>query len=90
MITTTRQIFVSVGVSFNIKLTEYMFAFGSNEYPSIAEALRLTKTHPTISGISQKRLVFYIGDPAMKLAFPKPDIRLTAVNDVSIDQETDV
>ncbi len=90
LITTTRQIFVSVGVSFNIKLTEKMFAFDSNEYTSIAEALRLTKTDPAISGISQKRLVFFIGDPAMKLALPKSDIRLTAVNDVSIDQETDV
>ncbi|MBT8279811.1 MAG: type IX secretion system sortase PorU [Bacteroidia bacterium] len=90
LITTTRQIFVSVGVAFNIVLEEYLFALGSNDYPSMAEALRLTKNDPTISSIEQRRLVFFIGDPAMNLAFPKPNIRLTEINDVPIDQETDV
>ncbi len=90
LITTTRQIFVTTGVSFNIVLEKYLFAFGSNTYPSMAEALRLTKNDNSISGISQKRLVFFIGDPAMKLAFPKPEIKLTKVNDVPIDQTIDV
>ena len=90
LITTTRQIFVSVGVAFNIVLEEYLFAFGSNDYPSMAEALRLTKNDPRISGIAQRRLVFFIGDPAMKLAFAKPNIVLTEINDVSISGDTDV
>jgi len=90
LITTTRQIFVSVGVAFNIVLEEYLFAFGSNDYPSMAEALRLTKNDQTISGIEQRRLVFFIGDPAMKLAFPKPNIVLTEINDVPITGDTDV
>ncbi|TYB79409.1 type IX secretion system sortase PorU [Bizionia myxarmorum] len=94
LITTTRQIFVSVGISFNIILEEYLFSFNANddydddEYPSMAEALRLTKTNPAISGIGQRRLVFFIGDPAMKLAIPKPSIRLTKVNDVPVNQAT--
>jgi hypothetical protein len=66
-----------------------LFAFGSNDYPSIGEALRLTKVDNNIAGISQKRLVYLIGDPAMKLAIPKPDIRLTKVNDVEITQSID-
>lgn len=90
LITTTRQIFVSVGVAFNVVLEEYLFAFGSNAYPSMAEALRLAKNDQTISGIAQKRLVFFIGDPAMKLAFPKPNIVLTEINDVPITGDTDV
>ena len=90
LITTTRQIFVTTGVSFNIVLEKYLFAFGSNTYPTMAEALRLTKNDNSISGNSQKRLVFFIGDPAMKLAFPKPEIKLTKVNDVAIDQTIDV
>ena len=49
----------------------------------------MTKIDPAISGISQRRLVFFIGDPAMKLAFPKPNIRLTKINDVPIGQATD-
>ncbi len=89
LITTTRQIFVTTGVNFNETLDNYVFAFGSNDYPSIGEALRLTKIDNSIGGSSQKRLVFLIGDPAMKLAFAKPNIRLTRVNDVEITQPID-
>jgi hypothetical protein len=90
LITTTRQIFVSVGVAINVTLDDYLFSFNSNEYPSMAEALRLTKNDPNISGLDQRRLVFFIGDPAMKLAFPKPNIVLTEINDVPITGDTDV
>ncbi len=95
LITTTRQVFVNFGITFNNVLEEYLFSFSDNdsyqdyEYPSMAEALILTKNDPAISGQSQKRLVFFIGDPAMKLAFPKPNIRLTKINDVPIGQATD-
>ncbi|WP_344729371.1 type IX secretion system sortase PorU [Corallibacter vietnamensis] len=96
LITTTRQIFVNVGISFNTTLDEYLFSFSDNddyddyEYPTMAEALRLTKVDPQISGISQRRLVFFIGDPAMKLAFPEPQIRLTHINDNPIGSNSDV
>ncbi|RXJ44465.1 type IX secretion system sortase PorU [Gelidibacter gilvus] len=89
LITTTRQIFVSVGVTFNIQLEKYLFGFGSNDYPTMAEALRLTKIDPSISGIQQRRLVFFIGDPAMKLAFAKPSIQLTKINDIPLGQTND-
>ncbi|TYB74391.1 type IX secretion system sortase PorU [Bizionia saleffrena] len=96
LITTTRQIFLGVGVTFNVKLEEYLFSFsdldtyGDYEYPSMAEALRLTKSDPSISGIGQKHLVFYIGDPALKLAFPEPNVRLTKINDAPVAQNTEV
>ncbi|MGS2726766.1 type IX secretion system sortase PorU [Psychroserpens sp. BH13MA-6] len=86
LITTTRQIFVTVGVSINEKLGEFLFNFGTNESISMAEALRLTKNDPSIVGINQRSLVFYIGDPAMKLAFAKPEVRLTKVNDVNLSE----
>ncbi|MEN3323045.1 type IX secretion system sortase PorU [Mariniflexile soesokkakense] len=95
LITTTRQIFVNFAISFNNLLGQYLFSYSDNdtygdyEYPSMAEALRLTKNNPSIAGQSQNRLIFFIGDPAMKLAFPKPNIRLTKVNDVPIGQSTD-
>ncbi|MHA7843393.1 MAG: type IX secretion system sortase PorU [Winogradskyella sp.] len=89
LMTTTRQIFVNVGESFNEVLDDYLFAYGSNNYLPLGEVLRLTKTDNNIAGISQKRLVFLIGDPAMRLAFPQPDIRLTKVNDVEITQPID-
>ncbi len=73
LITTTRQIFVSVGVNFNLTLENYLFSLNSNSYQTMAEALRLTKNDPVISGSNQRRLVFFIGYPAMKLAIAKPN-----------------
>ena len=55
----------------------------------MAEALRLTKNDSEISNIIQRRLVFFIGDPAMKLAFPKPIIKITSVNDIPINDLTE-
>ncbi|MGJ5643408.1 type IX secretion system sortase PorU [Formosa sp. S-31] len=94
LITTTREIFVSVGIAFNTVLSEYLFAYNGsgstgNTYPSMAEALRLTKTNSSISGTSQRHLVFYIGDPAMKLAIPNPNIRLTQVNGKAVSPTTE-
>ncbi|WP_027138434.1 type IX secretion system sortase PorU [Gaetbulibacter saemankumensis] len=95
LITTTRQIFVNFAISFNNLLGQYLFSYSDDdnfsdyEYPSMAEALRLTKNTSPISFQSQRRLIFFIGDPAMKLAFAKPNIRLTKINDVPIGQSTD-
>ncbi|WP_100612199.1 type IX secretion system sortase PorU [Confluentibacter lentus] len=95
LITTTRQIFVNFAINFNNLLGQYLFSYSDDdnysdfEYPTMAESLRLTKNNPSIASNSQNRLVFFIGDPAMKLAFPKPNIRLTKINDVDITQATD-
>jgi len=89
LITTTRQIFVSVGVNFNLTLENYLFSLNSDNYHTMAEALRLTKNDPSISGSDQRRLVFFIGDPAMKLAIPKPNIRITEINDIPINEFTE-
>ncbi|WP_203258098.1 type IX secretion system sortase PorU [Hyunsoonleella ulvae] len=95
LITTTRQVFVNFGITFNNTLGQYLFSFSDNdsfdddEYPTMAEALRLAKNDPNVGFATQRRLVFYIGDPAMKLAFPKPNIRLTEINDTPIAQSTD-
>ncbi len=86
LITTTRQIFVSVGVNFNLTLENYLFSLDSNSYTSMAESLRLTKIDPSISNSEQRRLVFFIGDPAMKLAIPQPEIIITHINDTPVGE----
>lgn len=90
LITTTRQIYVNVGTSFNKTLSQYLFSYGSNQSISIGEALRRTKNDPAITNQSQRRLVFYIGDPAIKLPIAKPDIRVTKINDEDINISTQV
>jgi hypothetical protein len=81
MVTTTRSIGQGSAEFFNDKLSEYLFSYGSNQYTSIAEALRLAKnSNPS----SSSNVVFYIGDPALMLSIPKPKIRLTKVNDIPV------
>ncbi|GAA4280790.1 type IX secretion system sortase PorU [Gaetbulibacter aestuarii] len=95
LITTTRQVFVTFGINFNKILGQYLFSYSTNdtfgdyEYPTMAEALRLAKNNIGGPNLEQKRLVFFIGDPAMTLAFPKPRVRLTSINDVPVGQATD-
>lgn len=84
LLTTTREINVSLGVDFNQQLVAEIFSFGSNLVESVGENLRQAKN--SISS-ANRRVVFYVGDPAMQLAFAKPDILLTAINDIPVGEE---
>ena len=88
LITTTRRIYVNVGINFNKTLSQYLLSYGSDETISIAEALRRTKNDPMISNQPQRRLVFSIGDPALKLPIADPDIRITKINNEAIASTT--
>jgi hypothetical protein len=83
MVTTVREIGQGGAENFNDKLQEKLFPTGSDNYPSIAEALRQTKFDPSTSDGASK-VVFYLGDPALMLAIPKPKVVLTKVNDMPI------
>lgn len=85
MVTTTRTISVSTGTSFNKFLAPYLFNYDGTD-DSIAEAVRKAKND---LGSPDKRVVFYFGDPAMKLAMPDPQIRLTTINEQPFSQEID-
>ena len=86
MITTIRSIGQFSAENFNDVLARNLFSFGTNQYPSIAEALRISKnSNPN----SSSNVVFYIGDPALMLAIAKPKIRLTKVNEVPVSQPFD-
>ena len=87
MLTTTRSISVSLGVEFNRVIAPHLFGYGENIPVPPAEALRLSKNE---INSSLRRVVFYLGDPAMKLAFPKPRIVLTKLNNQPIAQSTTV
>lgn len=85
MITTTRAISVSDGVSFNRELAPFLFDY-ANDNISVGEAVRLTKN---VLGSNGRRIVFYIGDPALKIPFPRPHVRLTKINDSPVNQYND-
>lgn len=85
LITTTREVFISTGQNFNERLLKILLQF-NNEDLSISESLMAAK-----NGFSsfQKFFIYYLGDPAMKLAIPKPNIQITKMNGLSITQSLD-
>ena len=86
MITTIREISQSVGQDFNNTIAQYLFDYNNTGYTSIAEALRQAKNSGSNTATN---VVFYLGDPALMLAIPKPKIVLTKVNDVPINGPID-
>ncbi|WP_281235427.1 type IX secretion system sortase PorU [Flavobacterium gelatinilyticum] len=83
MLTTIREIGQINAEEFNFILSKNLLSYGSNQYNSIAESLRVSKNErPT----SASNVVTYIGDPALMLAIPRPRINLTKVNDIVISQ----
>ena len=93
LISTTRRIFAQNGISYNDFILNYLFRFGDagidNNYDTVAEALRKAKTDPGFTGATQKRVVFYLGDPALRLSIPQPQVRLTHVNDIPVESTLD-
>ena len=85
LITTTREVFISTGQNFNERLLKILLQF-KDEDLSIAESLTVAK-----NGFSsfQKFFIYYLGDPAMKLAIPKPNVQITKMNGVNISQSLD-
>ncbi len=86
MITTIRTIGQGPAQDFNDKIAQYLFSYGSNNYTTIADALRLSKN---AGSNSSTNVVCYLGDPALMLAIPKPQIVLTKVNGVPISGPID-
>ena len=85
LLATTRQIGQSLGIQLNEEIYDNLFTMENNSYLSIAESLRRSKI---AVGGSNKRVVFYIGDPALKLAIPRPRVVLTKVNGEDINTTT--
>ncbi|RPD99925.1 T9SS C-terminal target domain-containing protein [Aureibaculum marinum] len=88
LITTTREIFINVGQQYNEILTKKLFGFNGEDY-TIAEAMMAMKNDPSAPNSSQRLFVFYLGDPAMKLARSKPNVKLTKINGKDITSATD-
>ncbi len=85
MITTTREVFITAGELFNQQLLRVLLEF-NNEDLSIAESLMKTKNN---SSTFQKFFIYNFGDPAMKLAIPEANVRITKINGKDISQPLD-
>jgi hypothetical protein len=85
MITTTREVFISLGQRFNESLIRVLLEF-ENEDISISESLMIAKNN---ASSTQRFFIYSFGDPAMKLAVPEPSVRITKMNGKEITQSLD-
>ncbi len=85
MVTTSREIYISVGQTFNKTLMEFLLEFDGKKN-TISEALIKTKNRYTTN---QRFFVFFFGDPAMNLAKPDPNIRITKMNGIDVTRKRD-
>ncbi|QNM85790.1 type IX secretion system sortase PorU [Polaribacter pectinis] len=85
MITTTREVFIFTGQRFNEDLIRVLLEFNDEDL-TISESLVKAKNQ---FSSTQKFFIYSFGDPAMKLAIPEPNVRITKMNDVDITQSLD-
>ncbi len=87
LVTTTRSISTGTANVFNDLLAPELFGFGVDVPATPAEAVRIAKNStPNVN----RNVIFYIGDPSMHLAFPKPKIELRSVNGVLLEEFSEV
>ena len=87
MISTTREVYIFYGRNFNKILMPKILGYDGNDN-TIAENLMDSKNEVSPS-LSQRFFIFYLGDPAMKLARPGPSVAITHINGVDISQPRD-
>ncbi|UMB61813.1 type IX secretion system sortase PorU [Lutibacter sp. A80] len=85
LISTTREIYISVGQAFNERLIEPLLKF-NDENLSIAETLMTIKNQ---FSTTQRFFIYSFGDPAMHLSIPEPSIKLSKMNDKDIEESLD-
>ncbi|MDC1520186.1 type IX secretion system sortase PorU, partial [Polaribacter sp.] len=85
MVTTTREVYISVGQNFNQKLMRFILEYDQDDF-TISEALAKTKNE---FSDAQKFFIYFFGDPAMKLAVPEPNVLITKMNGIDISQSID-
>ena len=85
LISTTRQIYISVGQAINEQLMKPLLKF-DNENLTIAESLMTVKNQ---FSTTQRYFIYSFGDPAMQLAVPRASIKLKKMNGKNISQSID-
>ncbi len=89
VITTVRLVYASSNKRLNGDLVKRMFRpMDNGEMPTLGDMLRLTKNDAAITKINNRKFVL-LGDPAMKMHYPKQHIRTLTVNGQNVSEATD-
>jgi len=81
LLTTTRLAFAQSNLTLNKRIYDTLFRAEPDNYPRLGDLIRFSKT-PSNSNI---RNFVLLGDPALKLAFPKYDVLTETINGVPVE-----
>lgn len=91
MLTTTRLVYggISNNIGFSINFFNQVLNEYNGEMPRLGDAIRLTKTLSSLGSNYNNRKFVLLGDPALKLAYPKYNVTTTKLNNVNISLAPD-
>ena len=91
MLTTTRLVYggISNNIGFSINFFKQVLNEYNGEMPRLGDAVRLTKTISSLGSNYNNRKFVLLGDPALKLAYPKYNVTTTKLNNVDISLSPD-
>lgn len=88
LFSTTRLVYASFNEDLNNSIIHQMFTRVNGEYPRLGDIYRLSKTEPV--NLNQNTRNFsLLGDPALKMVYPKYKIEATEMNGAPIIAYTD-
>ncbi|MFI5218519.1 MAG: type IX secretion system sortase PorU [Bacteroidia bacterium] len=86
---TTRLVYSGPNATLNKELINYAFEELNGEMPRLGDIFRLTKRNANVNvGINHRNFTL-LGDPALRLSYPKYDIIATALNNQSLAGSSD-
>ena len=79
LLSTTRLVYSAPNYNLNTKFIQTVFAKKDGEFPRLGDVFKTTKV---LSGSSSNNRNFtLLGDPALRLAYPRFDVHTTLIND---------
>ena len=87
IVTTTRPVNSSTNFELNKAFYDAVFKQVDGEYLTLGDIFKLTKNN-SLNGSSNRNFSL-LGDPSMKLSYPKNLLKITSVNNKSIAEEYD-
>lgn len=91
MITTTRLVYggISNNIGFSINFFESVLDELNGKTPTLGDAIRLAKILSPIGTNYNNRKFALLGDPAVKISYPKYSVITTKINDIEISNNPD-
>lgn len=84
LFTTVRLVYADPNFKLNQTFYNEVFTPVNGELPTMGELFMSIKNNPFHVGVSNNRNFTLLGDPALKLAYPKHNVKTTKINGVNV------